>query len=227
MIVRLAWLALLSAVSMHANAQNALAQNALYVVSYIDAAPASQATVANALRQLAIVSRKDPGNLRYEILQRMAPNNQFAEVSIWKDQKAYEAHAAALHSTDFRGKSKPHLISAIDDRLHGGMEIAAADAKVTPGAIFVVTHVDVPPPRKDECIVALKALTADSRTEAGSVRFEIFQQSSRPNHFSVVEVWRDEQAYESHITAPHTRKFRDQLTPMSGALYDERLYKAL
>ena len=94
-------------------------------------------------------------------------------------------------------------------------------------AVVVVTHVDVPPPKKDECIAALKTLVADSRKEGGSVRFEVFQQSNRPNHFSVVEVWKDQRAYDAHITAASTKKFRDQLTPMSGALYDERLYKAI
>jgi quinol monooxygenase YgiN len=222
--MRLSWLiglALVSSVTMNANAQE------VYVVSYIDAAPAARATVANALKQLATASRKDDGNIRYEILQRTAPQNQFAAVSIWKSQAAYDAHAASAHNKDFREKQKPNLISAIDDRLHGGMEIAAGDSKIAAGAVFVVTHVDVPPPRKDECIVALKALTADSRKEANAARFEVFQQSSRPNHFTVVEVWKGDKAYETHITAPHTIKFRDTLTPMSGALYDERTYKAL
>jgi quinol monooxygenase YgiN len=58
-------------------------------------------------------------------------------------------------------------------------------------------------------------------------RFEVLQQSSRPNHFTVVEIWRDEDAYNRHITAAHTKNFRERLTPMSGALYDERLYKPL
>ena len=66
-----------------------------------------------------------------------------------------------------------------------------------------------------------------SRKEAGAVRFEVFQQGNRPNHFSVVEAWKDQRAYDRHITAAHTKQFRDQLTPMSGALYDERLYRAL
>jgi quinol monooxygenase YgiN len=57
--------------------------------------------------------------------------------------------------------------------------------------------------------------------------FEIFQQTSRPNHFSVVEIWKNQDAYKAHITAAHTRQFREQLTPMSGALYDERLYRAM
>ncbi len=123
---------------------------------------------------------------------------------------------------------RPQLISLIDDRVHTGFEIASGPAgKVPAGAIFVVTHVDVPPPKKDECEVALKALAADSRKEAGVERFEVFQQSSRPNHFTVVEVWKNQKAYEAHITSAHNKKFRDTLTPMTGALYDERLYKAL
>src|SRR6266849_4870870 len=200
---------------------------AIYVVSYIDVAPAASGTAAGLLRQLANAGGKDDGNMRFEILQRVAPSNQFAIVAIWRDQKAFDAHAAAAHSKELRDKIRPHLISAIDDRLHSGMEIAGAAAKSAPGAVFVVTHVDVPPPEKDDCISALKALVDDSRKEAGATRFEIFQQTSRPNHFSVVEVWKSQNAYNAHITAAHTKKFREQLTPMSGALYDERLYKAL
>ena len=63
--------------------------------------------------------------------------------------------------------------------------------------------------------------------ESGSARFDIFQQGSRPNHFTVVEVWKSQAAYDSHIIAAHTKAYRDQLTPMSGALYDERLYHAI
>jgi quinol monooxygenase YgiN len=200
----------------------------VYAVSYIDAAPASRAAVVKALQQLAAASRKDDGNQRLEILQRLAPPNQFVMVSIWRDKKSYDAHAAAAHTKDFREKMRPQLISLVDDRLHSAFEIASGPAgKVPAGAIFVVTHVDVPPPKKDECEAALKALAADSRKEVGVERFEVFQQSSRPNHFTVVEVWKNQKAYDAHITSAHTKKFRDTLTPMSGALYDERLYKAL
>jgi quinol monooxygenase YgiN len=209
--------------------QTAYAQdNAVYVVSYIDVAPAARGTAATLLRQLANASRKDEGNMRFDILQRTALSNQFAIVAVWKDQKAYDAHLAGPHTKEFREKIKPDLTSAIDDRVHTGMEIAAAPAgKNGRGAVVVVTHVDVPPPKKDECIAALKTLVADSRKEAGSVRFDVFQQGNRPNHFSVVEIWKDQRAYDAHITATPTKKFRDQLTPMSGALYDERLYKAI
>ncbi len=210
-------------------AQPSHAQDApLYVVSYIEVAPSAAGTVAGLLRQLATASRKDNGNTRFDILQRTAPSNQFAIVASWKDQKAYDAHLASAHSREFRDKIKPDLISGIDDRLHSGMEIAAAPAAGNAGGtVVVVTHVDVPPPKKDDCISLLKTLVEDSRKEPGSGRFEVFQQTSRPNYFSVVEIWNNQNAYDAHITAAHTKKFREQLTPMSGALYDERSYKAL
>jgi quinol monooxygenase YgiN len=199
----------------------------VYVVSYIEVAPPSRHAAAGLLRQLANFSRKDEGNARFEILQRVALPNHFAIVAIWKDQNAYDGHAAAAHSKEFREKIRPHLISAIDDRLHSGLEVSSSVAESAPGAVHVVTHVDVPPPRKDECVTALKALVDDSRRETGMVRFEVFQQISRPNHFSVVEIWRNQVAYEAHITAAHTKQFREQITPISGALYDERLYQTM
>ena len=39
--------------------------------------------------------------------------------------------------------------------------------------------------------------------------------------------WQDRQAFDTHTMAPHTRQFREQLAPMAGSLYDERLYRAL
>src|SRR5947208_2760312 len=83
-------------------AQAPHAQDApIYVVSYIEVAPTAGGTAAGLLRQLATMSRKDAGNTRFDILQRMAQSNQFAIVATWKDQKAYDAHAAAAHSKEF------------------------------------------------------------------------------------------------------------------------------
>ena len=96
------------------------------------------------------------------------------------------------------------------------------------GLIYAVTHVDVIPPRKERRLCALlRQLAADSGKDAGHVRFDVLQQTNRPNHFTVVEVWKDRNAFDAHGMAAHTRQFRDRLAPMSGALYDERLYAVL
>ena len=95
------------------------------------------------------------------------------------------------------------------------------------GLIYAVTHVDVIPPRKDDGVALLRQLAADSGKDAGNARFDVLQQTSRPNHFTVVEAWKDRNAFDAHGMAAHTRQFRDRLAPMSGALYDERLYAVL
>ena len=90
-----------------------------------------------------------------------------------------------------------------------------------------MTHVDVIPPRKDDGLAAVKQLGHDSRAAAGNVRFEVAQQTNRANHFTVMEIWKDAKAVEAHSMAEATRQFRDKLGPMSGALYDERMFKAV
>jgi quinol monooxygenase YgiN len=93
--------------------------------------------------------------------------------------------------------------------------------------VYVLTHADAIPPAKDEALMLLQQLAETSRQEAGNVRFEVLQQSNRQNHCTLVEIWQDQQALAAHAMAAHTRHFRDRFQPMSGSLYDERLYKVL
>jgi quinol monooxygenase YgiN len=76
-------------------------------------------------------------------------------------------------------------------------------------------------------VAAVKQLAGDSRTGEGNVRFEVVQQTSRPNHFTVVEIWANAMAVEAHSMSAATRQFRDKLASMTGALYDERMYTAV
>jgi quinol monooxygenase YgiN len=85
----------------------------------------------------------------------------------------------------------------------------------------------VPPPRKDECIAALDPLADANRKGDGNMRFEVVQQTNRPNHFTVIEAGKDHKAYDARGSAGSQRSFRDKLGPMLGALYDERIYRAV
>ena len=99
---------------------------------------------------------------------------------------------------------------------------------VTPReSVSVVTHVDVPPQRKDETEVLLKGLAEKSPKDEGNLRYEVFQQTASRNHFTIFAVWKDRKAFDAHEMQAHTRQFREALGPMLGAPYDERLYEAL
>jgi quinol monooxygenase YgiN len=219
------WLCVLAAamstlgMSAAAHAADAL----VYTATYVEVAPPSTSQASALLRQYAEAIRKDAGHVRADVLQRTDRPNQFVILATWKDQQALDAHRAAAPTTDTMGKLKPMLTSPNDERVH--LALSVGPAATASGAVWVVTHVDVIPPRKDDAVTALKQLAEDSRRDPGHVRFDVVQQTNRPNHFTVVEAWRDRAAFDAHGMAPHVKRFREQLGPMSGSLYDERLYQ--
>jgi quinol monooxygenase YgiN len=207
---------------------NAHAQGgAVYLVTYVDVMPNSVPAGSTLLKTYRDASRKEDGNQRFEVLQEMARPNRFLMLETWKDQAALDAHAKAAPTTQFRDKLKAIQNAPYDERVNSGMFVGAVDTPKESGAIFVATHVDVIPPRKDECIAILKAMSADTPKDAGNLRYEVLQQPNRTNHFTVTEAWKDKASLDAHAGADHTRQFRDKLAPMAGALYDERFYQLI
>ena len=200
---------------------------AVYMVTYVEVMPASEGEAMALLRQYREVSRTEEGNVRLEVLQQSGRPDHFVLLEVWKDQKAFDAHGTATHTTQLRDKLQPLRVSPFDERLHKGFAIGSTLAAHAAGATYVVTHADAVPPSKDAALVLLKQLAETSRHDDGNVRFEVLQQSSRQNHCTIVEIWQNQQALDAHVRAVHTRQFREKFQPLSGSLYDERLYKAL
>jgi len=197
-----------------------------YVVSYMEAVPAAANQAVDMLRRLAEQSRKDPGSVRFEVLQRIGYPDQFVVLEVWEDVKAQEAHGAAAHTQSFREKIKPLLRAPYDERPHIPLSIGSAAAG-TRGAIYAVTHVDVVPKARDEGTEAVRQLSLASRKGPGNVRFDSLTQTNRPNHMTLVEVWKDQPSVSTHSAADYTKQFRDKLGPVTGALFDERFYRAI
>jgi quinol monooxygenase YgiN len=195
-----------------------------HVVTYVELRPTAKSDGAALLRAWRDAQRRSTGNLRAEVVQRPTRPGQFVIIAAWRNKAAFDAHAEA--AAPFREKLSALRNSPLDDRLHSGLATGEPGA-VAAGALYVVTHVDVVPPRREETEAALKALAQANRTADGNLRFDVLQQVNRLNHFTVVEAWRSRQAYEANSMSAHQREFRDKLAPMAGALYDERLYEGL
>jgi quinol monooxygenase YgiN len=204
-----------------------VSEAAVYVVSYFEVMPSATGEAAARLRQHGEASRTAAGRVHLEALQQHDRPDHFATVGVWTDQQAFEAHATAAHTRQWHERLRPLLVSPFDERLHTGLVIDATQGIGATGAVYVVTHADAIPPAKDDAMAALRRLAEASRHDSGNVRFEVFQQRSRQNHFTVVEIWQDQNSFEAHVMAAHTRQFREAFQPMTGSLYDERLYQAL
>jgi quinol monooxygenase YgiN len=199
----------------------------VYSVTYLEVVPTAAADGAALLRRYRDATRRRDGNLRCEVVQRVGQPHQLVVLEVWRDRAAWEAHGGATDTTDIRHKLAALRAAPIDERVHGALSVGPIAAAPAGDAVYVVTHVDVIPPRKDDGVAALSRLGESSRRDDGNLRFEVVQQASRPNHFTVIEVWRDARAAQSHAMASVTREFRDALATMTGALYDERLYRAI
>jgi len=199
----------------------------IYAVTYVEVMPTSRADALTALKRYREGARKEDGNLRCEVVSRIGQPHQFVILEVWKDQKAFEASGKSAGTMQMREKVQAIRNAPTDQRVHVPISVGPVPPGPAGDAVYVVTHVDVIPPRKDDGLAAVKQLGEDSRKAEGNVRFEVVQQTNRANHFTVVEIWKDAKAVDAHSMAEATRQFRDKLGPMSGALYDERMYRAV
>lgn len=197
------------------------------IATYLEVMAPSTDAAVSMLAKEAAATRKDDGNRLAQVLVEVGKDNRFVAREIWKDQQAYEAHTKTEHTRHFREQLATVQTSPPDERVHNVLVIGPAKPAQPSAAVHVVTHVDVPPPRKDDVIALLRQLTDDSVKEPGNLMFEVVQQTSRPNHFTVVEAWTDRAALDAHEMAAPTRQFRDRLGPMLGAPYDDRVYRQL
>ena len=169
-------------------------------------------------------SRAASASLGAEALQETGRPSRFVLPEDWRDTSAPEAVPARARLLAELARLR---IAPLDERVLG-MIVREASATTPPnGALWAVTHVDVMPPYQDEATRLMQQWAEASRAEPGNRRFDVLPQAGRPNHFTVVEAWADAASFTAHLLAAPTRRWREALGPMTGALYDERLYRSL
>lgn len=198
----------------------------IHTVTYLEVLPGSTGRLPSALRQYRDATRRQNGNLAAEVLQRRERANHYAWLETWKDQPSLDAHRQAPHVTLLRESLRPIQLAPLDERLLRGVSNGPAGSLPLGGAWYVLTHADALPPAA-RGIDALRPLADASRIENGNLRFDVLNEPTRQNHFTIIEVWASEKAVHAHAAAPHTRTFREQFQAFTGSLYDERFYKRI
>jgi quinol monooxygenase YgiN len=92
-----------------------------FVITHVDIG--GQGTnAADLLRKLAEASRKEEGNLRFDVLQHAMRANHFTVIEEWQTAKAMETHAGAAHTKEYRNSLAPIAGSPLDERLYKVVE---------------------------------------------------------------------------------------------------------
>jgi quinol monooxygenase YgiN len=90
-------------------------RDAVYVITHIDASPGPN--LPEMMQKLADDSRKDEGNLRFDILLHTMRANHLTIIEAWRDRKALDSHAAAAHTKAYREQFGPIAGSPLDERV--------------------------------------------------------------------------------------------------------------
>jgi quinol monooxygenase YgiN len=138
------------------------------------------------------------------------------------------------------------LAAPPDRRTHRELDGAAAAAPAKPGApsplaasssaptssagatstaVYVVSHLDMTPPERAKGEAALQRITAEARKSAGNLRFDVWQQTDRSNHFNLIAMWTSRAKFNDFAAGAAAREFRKSVASSLGSPYDERLYR--
>jgi quinol monooxygenase YgiN len=209
--------------------QAALAQDAaqpVYIVTYMEVAPNSASEARQLILAYANEVRKASGAVQVDALQRISDPGHFALIEQWQSQGAKQAFAATDPVTKFRTGLNPLQSAAYDERIHAALSVGPS-TPVSGDPVVILTHVDVVPTQVEPGTAKVKSFVEQGRSAKGNRRFDDVVQLTRKNHFTVIESWDSLADKNAWISSKTARAFREELQPMSGALYDERSYKLL
>ena len=118
---------------------------------------------------------------------------------MWRDQKAFDARDAAMQK-QLLDALQPIRVSDYDQRPYKTITVAPGWARPPAGVVRDRARGCRAEPTGARAM--LKDLAEASRKEPGNVRFDVVQHTMRANHFTVVEVWRDQKALDVHVARP-------------------------
>jgi quinol monooxygenase YgiN len=205
----------------------ALAQDAaqpVYIVTYMEVAPSSASEARQLILAYANEARKASGAVQVDALQRISDPGHFALTEQWQTQAAKQAFAATDPVTKFRAGLNPLQSAAYDERIHAALSVGPS-APASGDPVVILTHVDVVPTQVEPGTAKVRSFVEQGRSAKGNLRFDDVVQLTRKNHFTVIESWDSLADKNTWISTKTARTFREELQPMSGALYDERAYK--
>lgn len=198
-----------------------------YVMVYGEFKPANTKAGSRVLDDLATQALAS-GALRFDVLQQLDRPNFFGLFEIWSNQSAYDAFLTSPGTPAIFGQLAALLQAPLDERDGTLIEAGVTGPRDNHAAarqIFVITHVDIIPTFLDQARPLLLQFVADSAGDSGVQTFIMVSWDDITNHFQLIEVFANQQAFDAHVSAQHTVNFRNSIQPFIGSPIDERLYQ--
>src|SRR6266481_8510435 len=194
---------LLAALSSFAGKAVAQPQEQQFVVVYVEFKPADTKAGGEVLEELASQALASAGVVRFDVLQQVDRANFFALFEIWSSAQTFAAFQSSSATQAILTQLAPLLEAPLDERDGNLLEgtVNPRSRHAASRQIFVITHVDIDSQFVDQALPVLDTFVSDSASDPGVQTFALLSQSPNTNHFQLIEVFANRQAFDAHVSA--------------------------
>lgn len=93
-------------------------KNSIFAITHVDIVPTIKDQGIALVKDIATISPKDSGNIRFEALTQISRPNHMTIIEIWANEDANKNHASQKHKKDFRVTLTPMSGSLYDERFY-------------------------------------------------------------------------------------------------------------
>ncbi|WP_458463553.1 putative quinol monooxygenase [Paenibacillus sp.] len=83
--------------------------------------------------------------------------------------------------------------------------------------IIIHAHLQVKPDQEQAFLAAAKDLVSATRNEEGNLMYDLVKSTEHEQHYTMIELWKDEAATASHNTSAHFQAFVQQAAAFLSA----------
>lgn len=181
---------------------NEIRINCMYKV-----APDDVNKIVKVSKELVAASRKDKGNIDYDIYQSQTDKTQLMIFETWKDQPSLDVHSAAPHFLK--------LVPQIANAAVGEMAIQSFTKASKGDQIRINCLLKVAPENVTKALGLAQELVEASRKDGGNIDYDIYQSQTDPTQMIIFETWKDQPSLDTHSAAEHFTRLVPQLQEMA------------
>jgi quinol monooxygenase YgiN len=93
----------------------------------------------------------------------------------------------------------------------GAQQTAAQQEAGSAEKLTIIANVTLYPEFKDELLPAIQAVVEATRKEAGTISYDVFEDTANPLKYTFVEHWKSQSAIDAHNASDHFIQFAKAL----------------
>ena len=180
-------------------------KNQLAIVARQDTKVGKTEELIHLIEGLVEDTRKENGNLCYNVFQDIDNPTKILFYEMWKDEAAFNAHCESEHVKNYRNK--------IQDLVEGELVLDIYERSIAPiptsskNGLVLFAQIKAIEGKAAELQTILEDLIPLTLAEKGAEHYELHKQKGEANHFMFHETWTTVADWDAHMLTKHLIDF--------------------